>query len=1002
MFPRPFPRGRGRTAARRPFRLGVELLEGRWVPSTLTFTAPSGNGLDDMLLRRNGNKVELFDNGTLVRSQSLGGLTAITINGASGEDDRLTIDFSFGGVFSVRDGIAFNNAANVAGTDTLVVNATTGNDSIAMTATGLTVDGSAITFSGLEQLQVNALAGADTVTMTGMNPLTATTVNAGVDTQADSFSFNFPGDFLGSLTTLHFEAASGHAHGNFAGSWTAQGSGTIDNLTVDGSVATTGTVMTEDLTTMKVGGDFNGTASALGSGSIGDLEVGGSVGSTATVMTEDLTTMKVVGTFDGSLSALGSGTIGTLDVGAVGPTGQVNSEDITNLNVVHNLDGAVTVTQTPDSTGTLGTMTVGGDLNGSVSVTALTNGTVDGTLNGSVTASGSGTIGSLDLGAVGTTGTVNSEDITTLTVTRDMSGAVTVTQTPDSTGTLGTMTVGGSTEGSVTAANVGTISAAAGVAGSPVLTVTEAGVKRTLVATRADNGLPTPASVKFAYFYDSTGTGDPKLAVRVTNGDPSTAADDVRFDLSLVSSTAAKFELSRLDAVGTSGIRSVAVGGDILPGVTAAQATYFGFPATTPGGVRLPADALAAVAARGDVVAGTLQAASLQAVGFGSATANGVTTPAESATKNDAAGLLAPGTATVPANDTFLVPFGEARKVVLFLDTGPSTFDVKGVLFADQIVDNASVTAAVKAVAGGIKTVSLTGDGGSIQTAQPIATSITSTGPLGDLTLSSSTGVGDVTAPSIFGNINTSGPIFGTVQTTVGDIGQLVTDASGTRVTTINTTQGIPGRIISRGSLVSQVNSQKEFTGVIAAQGDLGAGFVNSAGQLVRFGGILSNGQFGGSLVVLGNILGDVLAKSGLSGRIAVHGRAIAGLDPLRVGFLGNLSVSGNVETTGAVASDGVIGDAAGGTFFSSGTVKGILAARGDINFGGVGNTQSAAIFENAMGVNATEIDAIFTQGGQPLAFDQIGFDLAGLGLILTDLGNLHVGPDGNLTGPMP
>jgi hypothetical protein len=264
-----------------------------------------------------------------------------------------------------------------------------------------------------------------------------------------------------------------------------------------------------------------------------------------------------------------------------------------------------------------------------------------------------------------------------------------------------------------------------------------------------------------------------------------------------------------------------------------------------------------------------------------------------------------------------------------------------------------------------------------------------------------------VTAPSIFGNIATNGPIFGIIQTTVGDLGSAVRDANGTIIgtTTIDTTQGISGKIISRGNLVSLVQSQKAITGDIATQGDLGVAYVNAAGQLVRFGGLLSHGQFSGDLVVLGNALGDILLKDGTSGRIAVKGRAIPGLASTRIGILGNFLVSGNIDAPAAIVSAGLIGDVAGGTIFSSGSVKGILAAEGAINIVGVGNTSGATIIQNATPANKAAIDAIFTyNGGVPLAFDLVpgSLDLGGLGLILTDLKALHVGADGNLTGPMP
>src|SRR5205807_2225873 len=94
----------------------------------------------------------------------------------------------------------------------------------------------------------------------------------------------------------------------------------------------------------------------------------------------------------------------------------------------------------------------------------------------------------------------------------------------------------------------------------------------------------------------------------------------------------------------------------------------------------------------------------------------------------------------------------------------------------------------------------------------------------------------------------------------------------------------LTGRIISRGNLISQVNASGVITGVIAAQGDLGAiqlnpdgtAFIDASGQLVRFGGIDAGGEFGGQIVVLGNLFGDLDARGQghTNGRIAVKGRS--------------------------------------------------------------------------------------------------------------------------------
>jgi hypothetical protein len=526
--------------------------------------------------------------------------------------------------------------------------------------------------------------------------------------------------------------------------------------------------------------------------------------------------------------------------------------------------------------------------------------------------------------------------------------------------------------------------------------------------------------VVFDYFYDSTGSGNPQLSVKVV-----TNADNVPFDLSLTStSAAAGFDLAWLFANGTSGVRDVAVEGNLfLNPVSAAALAHFGPQPTTPGGIQLPSDKLGSVAAQYTVVAGTVQAKSLMAVAFGSITQNGVTTQGASATNANAAALLAPGTATVQANDTFLAPFAAGQTVALFLVTGSSGFDARPVLFTDQINDNHSVTALVKAVAGVITEIDFVGDGGSVQTAQPIVPpsftdpkvfAITSTGPLGDLTLPASNGLGNVKAPAIIGNITIGGPILGTVQTTglrtdpatgavtqvPADLGLALTDGSGTIIgTTTITASAIPGRIISRNNLISQITTG-DFN-VIAAQGNIGvlktdkSGnlVTNPDGSLIRFGGISAHNPTG-SVVALGNMLGDFNSNGGFAGRIAVKGRSISFPNGITLpgGILSGVNVSvGGMRPGSAIVSGGVISYAPGGTFLSiNGAIKGIVAADLAISLAANGNIGSF-IFPNAASTgppkNAAAIDGIF----MPPAFDILPLDLAGLDLILANLNALHV-----------
>jgi hypothetical protein len=369
-----------------------------------------------------------------------------------------------------------------------------------------------------------------------------------------------------------------------------------------------------------------------------------------------------------------------------------------------------------------------------------------------------------------------------------------------------------------------------------------------------------------------------------------------------------------------------------------------------------------------------------------------------------------------------------------FVGSPGSTFDSRALYLTDQGLDTRAITAFITSAPSRnfstVRTLQLIGDGGSIQTKQPIFEEITSTGPVGDVTLTAPEGLpADFTAPSFFGNLSvTAGAIAGTVQTTAGDIGLAYVTADGTLQTTSITADKITGRIISRGNLNSSVTVNNSFTGVLAAQGDIGAILRNAdgtpaldaEGKLKRAGSLAFGGGFDGQLVALGNVFADISVQGATTGRMASGGRTVGFTDPARdagaIGFLGNIRLNGTF--TGAIVSRGVIGDdgvyvadvpdtdGSGTTLTTNGSMKGILGAFGDINFDKPPSGDlpaGALIAENATDRNRSAIDAIFTHDGAPLAFDKDApLDLVGLDLILSDLANLHVGDDGQLDGTHP
>jgi hypothetical protein len=104
--------------------------------------------------------------------------------------------------------------------------------------------------------------------------------------------------------------------------------------------------------------------------------------------------------------------------------------------------------------------------------------------------------------------------------------------------------------------------------------------------------------------------------------------------------------------------------------------------------------------------------------------------------------------------------------------------------------------------------------------------------------------------------------------------------------------------------------------------------------------------------------------------------------------------------------SGGQIGASAEGTTLAvNGGSLGIIAAKGNILFAKNSPPAGGHIFNdvgtNPSNPNVAAINAIFTNKGIPLALDVNPFDLKGLALIVTDLENLRVNSQGNLTGPI-
>jgi hypothetical protein len=614
---------------------------------------------------------------------------------------------------------------------------------------------------------------------------------------------------------------------------------------------------------------------------------------------------------------------------------------------------------------------------------------------------------------------LNAGSITTMSVVGDLAGLLNVT------GLLNTLTVAGGTPGKIVAGDINVITVFAGY-GNKVLQVVEAGIERDIWATPV-NGGTLPNTVHFAFVYDSKTATTPQLAIRITDTNPS--ARSFNLALTVVNSSTAKFNLSRIDSTanGVTGLSNLSLQGDLLKALTAPELQLFtDLNASSRAGVVLPADSITGVEISGTLPQGFIDVAGIEGVAFGTIVTSSGATISVANVLGSASNiqvlwnLLGSNVTLNLANDAFVVPFNETSGVRLFAHTNTNP-DLNLVMtLTDQLNDNLPVTATVQLVAVNntttnalVQSVTLVGNGGSINSPLSIA-NINSTGSLGDVTITAPTsstvnnavGLGNITVANIFGSINvTVAGIYGVIQTTVGDIGQTTVGSGGAiaGVTSITSNGALTGQIISRGNLVSSVKANGSFSGVIAAQGDIGViqrdtngSAVLTANALARFGGITVAGAASGQIIALGNIFGNVTVSGSMTGRIAALGQTVAGLAAGRLGILGNVTAT-TFASGAAIVSGGLIGDATGNTLVRLGSsAAGFVAAKGAINLSATAIAANNSLASQT-GANAAMLGALFTGGSLALAFDT-GGTLVGLSLIKTDLANLR-DTSGTLSG---
>ncbi len=139
-------------------------------------TAPM-TGAADWVLRRSGTYIQVFDKSTnsVISQRPYAKILGVQFNGAASVADSLTIDFQFGGLFSLPNGIRVEGNT---GTDLLKIRGA-GNELLTFrpssTASGITsfdVNGNLVTMMGVESTVVSNVSSLDIETQNSTDVLT--------------------------------------------------------------------------------------------------------------------------------------------------------------------------------------------------------------------------------------------------------------------------------------------------------------------------------------------------------------------------------------------------------------------------------------------------------------------------------------------------------------------------------------------------------------------------------------------------------------------------------------------------------------------------------------------------------------------------------------------------------------------------------------------------------------------------------------------------------------
>jgi hypothetical protein len=154
-------------------------------------------GADRLTLRLNGSNLELVDRrGNVLLDEAVADVASLNIVGRADRSDHLTVDFAFGGPFSIPGGVSYDGG-NGSRTDQVRFIGDPAGGVVSLNGTGLTANGVTFSLVNVEHLLVTTGAGNDAIGISGTPDFAKARINdAGGD---DTYNV----DMIGGAISIH-------------------------------------------------------------------------------------------------------------------------------------------------------------------------------------------------------------------------------------------------------------------------------------------------------------------------------------------------------------------------------------------------------------------------------------------------------------------------------------------------------------------------------------------------------------------------------------------------------------------------------------------------------------------------------------------------------------------------------------------------------------------------------------------------------------------------------